>query len=134
MTPINDFLDGEKTIAGMVFRPFTVGSKLLCSQMKLSMFIEPEIPITEEEAIRQIMAFSWFHVAPLREVLCALREGRGNDEALLISFGVEPHAIEEIVSEINRISERAKKNAVQVVEKNTTKDKDAPGNSVGRTG
>jgi len=27
---INDFLDGQKTIGGMEFRPFTLGSKAAC--------------------------------------------------------------------------------------------------------
>ena len=134
MTPINDFLDGDKTIAGMVFRPFTMGSKAACSQMDLSMFTQPEKPLTEAESERQVIAFTWLHVKPLPEVLRALREGRANDEAQAFGFELEPHAVTQIISEINRISDQAKKNAVDVVERSGTKDKDAPGNSVGRTG
>ena len=134
MTQINEFLDGEKTIAGMVFRPFTMGSKAACAQMNLSMFTSPEKPLTETDAERQIVAFTWLHVKPLPEVLRALREGRADDEAQAFGFEIEPNAITQIISEINRISEQAKKNAVQVIEKNMTKDKDAPGNFAGQTG
>jgi hypothetical protein len=134
MTQINDFIDGEKTIGGLVFRPFTMGSKAACAQMDLSMFTNPEKPLIEAEAERQVVAFTWLHVKPLPEVLRALREGRANDEAQAFGFDLEPHSVTQIISEINRISEQAKKNAVEVVEKSGTKDKDAPGNFAGQTG
>jgi hypothetical protein len=134
MTSINDFLDGEKTIGGMLFRPFTMGSKAGCDQMGLTMFTNPENELTEAESARQIVAFTWLHVTPLNEVLKALREGRANDEAQAFGFELEPSAITQIVSEINRISEQAKKNSVQVIERSGAKDKDAPPNSAGQTG
>ena len=98
------------------------------------MFTQPENPLTEAESERQVIAFTWLQVKPLSEVLRALREGRANDEAQAFGFELEPHAVTQIISEINRISDQAKKNAVDVVERNGTKDKDAPGNSVGQTG
>ena len=134
MKSINDFLDGEKTIGGMTFRPFTMGSKAACDQMNLTMFTDPGLELTEAESHRQIVAFTWLQVKPLGEVLKALREGRADEEAQAFGFELEPHVITHIVAEINRISERAKQNAVQVVERSDSKEKDAPGNSAGQTG
>ena len=134
MTSLNDFLDGEKTIGGLVFRPFTLGSKAACEQLGLTMFTGAGADLAAGEAERQVIAFAWLHTKPLPEVLRALREGRGMEEAQAFGFEVPIHAVDEMIREINRISEQAKSNAVEVVEKQTTKDPAEPGNSVGQTG
>ena len=134
MTKIDDFLDGEKTIGGFKFRPFTLGSKQACGQMRLSMFTDGSEDLSQEERERQIIAFAWLHIAPLREVLKAVRDGSANDAAQEFGFSITFSALNEIISEINRISEQAKANAVEVVEREGSKDKDEPGNFAGRTG
>jgi hypothetical protein len=127
MTPINDFLDGEKLIAGISFRPFTIGSKALCEQLKLTMFVTGEGGETPGEAERQIAAFTWIHVAPLAVVLKAVREGKAEDAALEYAFSIPTSSLNAIVAEINRISEQAKANAVEVDSTENTKTT-KPGN------
>ena len=134
MTKIDDFLDGEKTIAGMKFRPFTLGSKQACGQMNLTMFTTPGTELSQEETERQIIAFAWMHVKPLSEVLKALRENKANEAAQSFGWEIEWTAVDAMIAEINRISNQAKENSVEVVERQGAKDKDEPGNSVGQTG
>jgi hypothetical protein len=134
MTPLNDFLDGEKMIGGLVFRPFTLGSKAACEQMALTMFTGAGDSLTPGESERQVIAFTWLQTQPLQAVLRALREGRAVEETEAFGFTVPLGAVNQIIAEINRISEQAKANAVDVVEKSGTKDPAEPGNSAGRAG
>jgi hypothetical protein len=134
MTSLNDFLDGPKTVGGIHLRPFTFGSKAACEQMKLSLFTTGGADLPPGETERQIISFAWLHSKPLPEVLKALRENKAADEAQAFGFELPIESLESLISEINRISEQAKKNAVEVIEKSTTKDPDEPGNSAGQTG
>jgi hypothetical protein len=134
MTSLNDFLDGEKKIGGLIFRPFTLGSKAACEQMNLSMFTTGNGDLSAGEAERQVIAFAWLHTKPLSDVLKALRENRAWDEAQAFGFELPIESVAEMISEINRISEQAKNNAVEVVEKSiATKDDNEPKNSAGQT-
>jgi hypothetical protein len=134
MTPLNDFLDGEKTIAGLRFRPFTLGSKAACEQMKLTMFTNTSEGLSDDEIQKQITAFTWLHTQPLKVVLEALRTGKSEEAVEEFGFGISFNLLPHLISEITRISEAAKEAAVEVVEKATTKDTDEPGNCAGRAG
>ena len=123
---MNDFLDGEKTVAGLKFRPFTLGSKAACEQMKLSMFLTGETG-SDSEAERQMVAFAWIHAAPLKTVLAALRSGTADEAAQEFGFGVSLSAMPELVAEINRISRASAEASVDVMPKPGAKD-DSPGN------
>lgn len=123
---MNDFLDGEKTVAGLKFRPFTLGSKAACEQMKLSMFLTGETG-SESEAERQMVAFAWIHSAPLKTVLAALRNGTADEAAQEFGFSISLSAMPELVAEINRISRAAAEASVDVQPKPGGKD-DSPGN------
>jgi hypothetical protein len=123
---MNDFLDGEKTIAGLNFRPFTLGSKAACEQMNLSMFLTGETG-SDAEAERQMVAFAWLHSAPLKTVLAALRNGTANECAQEFGFSVVISAMPELVAEINRISRAAAEASVDIMPKPGSKD-DSPGN------
>jgi hypothetical protein len=117
MTPICDFLDGPKMIGGMKFRTFTVGSKALCSQLKLSMFISGNIALDEFESERQLTAFTWIHAAPLKDVLKAVRENTANEAIQEFGFSIPFGLLPQIVAEINRIGTQASENAVDVEQK-----------------
>lgn len=132
MTEIDDLIDGEKLVGGILLRPFTMGSQAACKQMRLSMFTDGETPSSEEEANRQIMAFAWLHSAPLPKVLQALRNGTADQEVELFGFKVEPATMRKLIEEINRISKRAAENSVDVIPRNGSITEDAPGNSVGQ--
>jgi hypothetical protein len=123
---MNDFIDGEKTVAGLKFRPFTLGSKAACEQMNLSMFLTGESG-SEAEAERQMVAFAWLHSAPFKNVLAALRNGTANESAQEFGFGITPQMSPEIIREINRISRAAAEASVDVLPKPGGKD-DSPGN------
>lgn len=135
MTELNDFLDGPKTIAGVTFRPFTMGSKALCEQMNLTLFTTGNLPdgAQDGESDRQIIAFTWIHAAPLSDVLAAVRHRQADAAALEFGFAMPVSSMNAIVREINRISKQAAENAVEVEEKPGSKS-DAPGNSVGQAG
>lgn len=130
---INDFLDGEKTIGGMQFRTFTLGSKAACEQMGLTMFTTGELPEDQGAAEKQLIAFSWLHVEPLGNVLKALRNGTAADEAMAFGFGIPLESVSAMIAEINRISDKAKANAVEVIERPSHGKSDAPKNFVGQT-
>jgi hypothetical protein len=130
---INDFLDGQKTIGGMEFRPFTLGSKAACEQMGLTMFTTGQLCDDPGEAEQQLIAFAWIHVKPLGDVLKALRNGIAADEARAFGFEIPINAVSEIIAEINRISDQAKANAVEVVDRPAHGKSDAPKNFVGQT-
>jgi hypothetical protein len=123
---MNDFLDGEKTVAGLKFRPFTLGSKAACEQMGLSMFLTGETG-SENDAERQMVAFTWIHTAPLKTVITALRNSTAAEEAEELGFSITPQMSAEIIREINRISRAAADAAVDVMPKPGAKD-DSPGN------
>jgi len=129
---INDFLDGQKTIGGMEFRPFTLGSKAACEQMGLTMFTTGQLCDDPGEAEQQLIAFAWIHVKPLNDVLKALRNGTAADDALAFGFEIPIEATSEMIAEINRISNQAKANAVEVVDRPTHGKSDAPKNFVGQ--
>ena len=130
---INDFLDGEKTIGGMQFRPFTLGSKAACEQMGLTMFTTGELCKDPGEAEQQLIAFAWIHVKPLPDILKALRNGTAADEARAFGFEIPLGDVSEMISEINRISDQAKANAVEVIERPSHGKSDAPKNLHGQT-
>jgi hypothetical protein len=114
MTQLDDFLDGPKIIGGLQFRPFTIGSKIICQQLNLTLFTTGEVSEEEGEADRQIAAFTWLHCAPLKEVLAAIRNKRADEASLEYAFALNPSSMPEIVLEINRISKQAAKNTVEV--------------------
>jgi hypothetical protein len=128
MKHLEDILDGEKMVGGIMMRPFTIGSQSACKQMGLTVFTSGDTQVSEDEATRQIMAFAWMHCAPIRKVLEAIRKGTAEEEAQLFSFSVMPNAMTDIVQEINRISTQARENSVDVIARNESVSEDTPGN------
>ena len=132
MTLLNDFLDGEKLIGGITFRPFTIGSKAVCEQMGLTMFTTGEVSSADGESERQLIAFAWLHSKPLSEVLTALRNGTASNAAQEFGFTIPVSVLPAIIAEINRISAATAEASVDVAQKPGGSKDNAPGNCTGQ--
>ena len=132
MNPLNDFIDGEKTIGGIRFRAFTIGSKAICEQMRLTMFTSGEVSDDAGESERQLIAFAWLHSEPLENVLIAVRKGTCDAAAQEFGFMLPVHILPAIIAEINRISAATAEAAVDVAPKPGGGKDNAPGNSTGQ--
>ena len=132
MNALNDFLDGEKKVASLTLRPFTIGSKLGCEQLNLTMFTTGEVPGENSEAERQIVTFAWLHSQPLPKVLAAIRNGTANEAAEEFAYTVPIEDLPAVIAEINRISLAVTAANVDVLPKPGNGGDDAPGNSTGQ--
>jgi hypothetical protein len=132
MNEVHDFLDGEKIVGGLNFRPYTIGSKAACEQMRLTMFTDGTTPETEGESERQLIAFAWIQSQPLKEVIAALRNGTANACAEEFGWTVPVNSLPAIIAEINRISAASTAAAVEIIPKPGKGNDNAPGNSLGR--
>lgn len=132
MNEIHDFLDGEKIVGGLNFRPYTIGSKAACEQMRLTMFTDGTSPENNGESERQLIAFAWIQSQPLPDVIAALRNGSASDCAEEFGWTVPVNSLPAIISEINRISAAATAAAVEVAPKPGSGKDNAPGNSTGQ--
>jgi len=132
MNPLNDFLDGEKKVASLTLRPFTIGSKLACEQLNLTMFTTGEVSDENSEAERQLMAFAWLHSQPLPKVLAAIRNGTANEAAEEFAYTVPIGDLPAVIAEINRVSLAVTAANVDVLQKASNCGDDAPGNSTGQ--
>jgi len=131
MNEIHDFLDGEKTIGGIRFRAFTIGSKAICEQMRLTMFTSGEVSDDAGESERQLIAFTWLHSEPLENVLTAVRNGTCDSAAQCFGFTLPVHILPAIISEINRISAASAEASVDVAQKPGAGKETALGNLFG---
>lgn len=122
------FSEGEQQIGKLTLRPFTIGTLSICRQLNLSMFIGNTGTESELDQQRQIMAFAWAQSAPLGEVLRCIRTGKWMEAVEEFEFTIEPSQVNEIVAEINRISQSVKAAAVEVEEKPSTGTESAPPN------
>lgn len=132
MNALNDFLDGEKIIGGIRFRAFTIGSKAICEQMRLTMFTSGEVSDDPGESERQLIAFTWLHSEPLENVLTAARNGTCDAAAQEFGFTLPVHILPAIITEINRISAATAEASVDVAPKPGGGKDNAPGNSTGQ--
>ena len=92
------------------------------------MFIGDTGAELELDQQRQIMAFAWAQSAPLGEVLRCIRTGKWVEAVEEFEFTIEPGQVNEIVAEINRISQSVKAAAVEVEEKPSAGTENAPPN------
>lgn len=122
------FSEGEQKIGKVILRPFTVGTLSICRQLNLSIFIGDENGISEFDQQRQIMIFAWAQSAPLAEVLRAVRTNKWLEAVEEFEFTIEPNEMNQIVAEINRISQSVKAAAIEVEEKPSSNAESAPPN------
>lgn len=104
-------------IAGLRLRPFSLGTLNVCRQLDLTLFLDGEADLGDEEKQRQIVAFAWVQSAPLSEVLGALRTGTANEKIAEFEFQMDVAALPQLIIEIQRISELAAAAAVEVAPK-----------------
>ena len=116
-------------IGGLHLRSFSLGTLNVCRQLNLTLFLDGEADLNDEEKQRQIVAFAWAQSAPLSEVLGALRTGTANDKIAEFEFRMDVAALPELITEIQRISELAAAAAVEVAPKpGRSGEDDAPPN------
>jgi hypothetical protein len=124
-----DPTETETMIGGLRLRPFSLGTLNVCRQLDLTLFLDGEAELGDEEKQRQIVAFAWVQSAPLTEVLAALRTGTGNERIAEFEFQLDVAALPELITEIQRISELAAAAAVEVAPKpGHSREDDAPPN------
>ena len=124
-----DPAQGETVIGGLHLRSFSLGTLNVCRQLDLTLFLDDEAELTDEEKQRQIVAFAWVQSAPLSEVLSALRTGNAIERIAEFEFQLDVAALPELITEIQRISELAAAAAVEVAPKpGRSGEDDAPPN------
>lgn len=120
---------GDKTQAGSLrLRPFSLGTLNVCRQLGLTLFLDGDTDLDDDEKQRQIVAFAWAQSAPLPEVLGALREGTAADRIAEFEFRMDVGDLPALIREIRRVSELAAAAAVEVMPKSDTSGEDAPPN------
>jgi hypothetical protein len=124
-----DPAQGETVIGGLHLRSFSLGTLNVCRQLDLTLFLDDEVDLSDEEKQRQIVAFAWVQSAPLSEVLSALRTGNAIERIAEFEFQLDVAALPELITEIQRISELAAAAAVEVAPKpGRSGEDDAPPN------
>ncbi|MCB1089045.1 MAG: hypothetical protein KDM63_18565 [Verrucomicrobiae bacterium] len=120
--------DGTK-VGTLRLRPFSLGTLNVCRQLGLTLFLEGEADLDDEEKQRQIVAFAWAQSAPLPEVLDALRTKSAADRIAEFEFRMDVGDLPLLIQEIQRISELAAAAAVEVAPKpGRSGEEDAPPN------
>jgi len=122
--------DDATEVGSLRLRPFSLGTLNVCRQLGLTLFLDDETKLSDEEKQRQIVAFAWAQSAPLTEVLKALRTGNAEDRIARFAFRMEVNDLPGLMQEIQRIAELAAAAAVEVTPKpGPDGDEDAPPNS-----
>lgn len=121
---------GETTpVGGLHLRPFSLGTLNVCRQLNLTLFLDGEAELDDDEKQRQIVAFAWVQSAPLAEVLAALRNDTARERIAEFEFQLDLATLPELIVEIQRISELAAAAAVEVAPKpGRSGEDDAPPN------
>ena len=123
------FAEGPAYIGDLRLRSLSFGTINLCRQMNLSLFLDEQVELSDEEKQRQLIAFAWIQSAPLPEVLEAVRtrkvQERLDEFAFLLSIDMLP----ALMVEVSRISKLAAAAAIEVMPKPGDRDEEgAPPN------
>jgi hypothetical protein len=119
----------ETKVGSLRLRPFSLGTLNLCRRLNLTLFLDENAELTDEEKQRQIVAFAWAQSAPLPEVLAALRTNTADEKIEEFEFGLDVGDLPALLDEIQRIGELAAAAAVEVAPKpGTSGDEGAPPN------
>jgi hypothetical protein len=118
------FAEGPAHIGDLRLRSLSFGTINLCRQMNLSLFLDEQVELSDEEKQRQLIAFAWIQSAPLPEVLEAVRtrkvQERLDEFAFLLSIDMLP----ALMVEVSRISKLAAAAAVEVMPKPGDRDEE----------
>lgn len=124
----SSFSEGKQQIGKLTMRPFTIGTLSICRQLNLTMFIGTAEADSDQDYQRQIMTFAWVQSAPLADVLRCIRTGKWMEAVEEFEFTIHPNQVNQIVDEINRISQSLKNASVEVEEKPSATTETEPPN------
>lgn len=116
-------------IEGLTLRPFSLRSRLNCMALGLTLFTEPDgTELTPLQIEEQILALAWERSQPVQTVRKAIDAGTAWDAIHDFADSLPLAALPKLVAEINRVAAEIKEQAVEVVPRPNSEDKDAPGN------
>lgn len=121
-------IEGERIVGGLKLRPWTSGSKIYAAKMGLKIFTGTTEGLSESEIEWEIFAFAWMHNAPLDQVISSVRNNTFREKVDAFIFSIDITMLPKLCEEINRISELVKKQALEVIPRPGSEDKDAPPN------
>ena len=125
-----NLLRGPMEIEGLTLRPFSLRSRLNCIALGLTLFTDSEgAQLTPLEVEEQIVALAWERSQPVHAVRKAIDTGTAWDAIHDFADSLPLAALPKLVAEINRVAAEIKEQAVEVVPRPGSEDKDAPGNS-----
>jgi len=101
-------------VGTVTLRPFSLGTLSLCRKLNLTLFLEGDDGLTDDEKQRQIVTFAWMQSQPLQRVLLAIRSGCYEDEVSEFEFGLAVSDLPDLMIEIQRLAEMAAAASVDV--------------------
>ncbi|MCB1210032.1 MAG: hypothetical protein KDK97_11925 [Verrucomicrobiales bacterium] len=116
------FAEGPAQIGELRLRSLSFGTINLCRQLNLSLFLDEQVELPEEEKQRQLVAFAWVQSAPLSEVLEAVRTGKVQERLDAFAFSLSIGMLPALMAEVSRISRLAAAAAVEVMPKPGDRD------------
>ena len=122
------FAEGPARIGELRLRPLSFGTINLCRQLSLTLFLDEQADLPDEEKQRQLIAFAWIQSAPLSEVLEAVRNGRMQERVDEFAFSLSIDMLPALMAEVSRISRLAAAAAVEVMPKPGDREEGAPPN------
>ena len=123
------FAEGPAHIGDLRLRSLSFGTINLCRQLNLSLFLDEQVELPDEEKQRQLIAFAWIQSAPLPEVLEAVRSRKVQERLDEFAFSLSIDMLPGLMVEVARISKLAAAAAVEVMPKPGDRDEEgAPPN------
>ncbi len=123
------FAEGPAQIGELHLRSLSFGTINLCRQLNLSLFLDEQVELPDEEKQRQLIAFAWIQSAPLPQVLEAVRTRKVQERLDEFAFSLSIEMLPALMAEVSRISKLAAAAAVEVMPKPGDRDEEgAPPN------
>ena len=118
------FAEGPAHIGDLRLRSLSFGTINLCRQLNLSLFLDEQVELPDEEKQRQLIAFAWIQSAPLPEVLEAVRSRKVQERLDEFAFSLSIDMLPGLMTEVSRISKLAAAAAVEVMPKPGDRDEE----------
>lgn len=117
-----------KSVAGYNLRAYAFGSNTIARKIGLTMFVDEDAVITEDEAMTQLMGFFWMQSTEIDDVLDAVDDGTFQRKIDRFAMTVPIHHIDEMMKEVERVSKLAASAAVKIEAQDSNIDTEAPKN------
>ena len=118
------FAEGPAHIGDLRLRSLSFGTINLCRQLNLSLFLDEQDDLSDEEKQRQLIAFAWIQSAPLPEVMEAVRTRKVQERLDEFAFSLSIDMLPALMAEVSRISKLAAAAAVEVMPKPGDRDEE----------